>query len=385
MAAPIPTSAPIAPLSLTAAKHAPAATLSPSALIAAASHSYLAAVSQLTAGTSMLKFPFSDKGGKPERRFLFYAVDETDGDCLYWTESDKRKKRNNGKCVPLRDVTGLLEGWQTAAFKRAVDDKRLGKEEEGSCFSIVGKRRTLDLQANSRDDRDKFIAALHCLMTHKQLNLKQQATAVATARRQSIINTKATAAALAAPLNAAAAVAATQPATAARPTSDMFVISVKARNLPIMPWRDDDGNDTLVVVYAKTTATGGQFTLVESSEWQHSNAMPNFRTPLLVPIQLPILPSDLIKLVAYDSADDDNHVIGSVVVRAEFFMKNAGHEMMVKLKNTAQPGIEQLLADNNTYLLLTSTCKTGGGGGGGAAVAVVEQPSTSLPSSSSAV
>ena len=105
---------------------------------------------------------------------------------------------------------------------------------------------------------------------------------------------------------------------------------------------------------------------MESSEWQHSNAMPNFRTPLLVPIQLPIVASDLIKLVAYDSADDDAHVIGSVVVRAEFFMKNAGHEMMVKLKNTAQPGIEQLLADNNTYLLLTSTCKTGGGGGGGA-------------------
>ena len=373
MAAPHLTSAviaPVAPLSLTAAKHAPPSSLSPSALIAAASHSYLSSVSQLTAGISMLKFPFSDKGGKPERRFLFYAVDETDGDCLYWTESDKRKKRNSGKCVPLRDVTGLLEGWQTAAFKRALEDKRLGKEDEGSCFSIVGKRRTLDLQANSHEDRDKFIAAIHCVMTHKQLNLKQQATAVATARRQSIINTQATTAALSAPNSPlaaplhAAAVAASTPA-AARPTSDMFVISVKARNLPIMPWRDDDGNDTLVSIYAKTNATGGQFTLVESSEWQHSNAMPNFRTPLLVPIQLPILPSDLIKLVAYDSADDDAHVIGSVVVRAEFFMKNAGHEMMVKLKNSAQPGIEQLLGDNNTYLLLTSTCKTGGGGGGG--------------------
>ena len=370
MEAPILASAPIAPLSLTAAKNAPPSALSPTALIAAASHSYLASVSQLTAGTSMLKFPFNDKGGKPERRFLFYAVDETEGDCLYWTESDKRKKRNNAKCVPLRDVTGLLEGWQTAAFKRALEDKRLSKEEEGSCFSIVAKRRTLDLQANSHDERDKFIAAIHCVMTHKQINMKQQATAVATARRQSIINTKATTAALAAvnsslaaPLNAAAA-AASAPA-AARPTNDMFVISVKARNLPIMPWRDDDGNDTLVSVYAKTNATGGQFALVECSEWQHSNAMPNFRTPLLVPIQLPILPSDLIKLVAYDSNDDDAHVIGSVVVRAEFFMKNAGHEMMVKLKNSAQPAIEQLLADNNTYLLLTSTCKTGGGGGGG--------------------
>ena len=371
MAAPSLTSAPIAPLSLTAAKQASPSSLSPSALIAAASHSYLASVSQLTGGISMLKFPFSDKGGKPERRFLFYAVDDIDGDCLYWSESDKRKKRNNGKCVPLRDVTGLLEGWQTAPFRRAMEDRRLGREDEGSCFSIVGKKRTLDLQANSREERDRFIAAIHCVMTHKQLNLKQQATAVATARRQSIINTQATTAALsspnsplAAPLHAAAAVAASSP-TAARPTSDMFVISVKARNLPIMPWRDDDGNDTLVVVYAKTTATGGQFALVESSEWQHSNAMPNFRTPLLVPIQLPILPSDLIKLVAYDSADDDAHVIGSVVVRAEFFMKNAGHEMMVKLKNSAQPPIEQLLTDSNTYLLLTSTCKTGGGGGGG--------------------
>ena len=368
MAALTDTSAPIAPLSLTAAKHAPPSALSPSALMAAASHSYLASVSQLTAGTSMLKFPFSDKGGKPERRFLFYAVDETEGDCLYWTESDKRKKRNNGKCVSLRDVTGLLEGWQTAAFKRAFEDNRLGVEDKHSCFSIVSKRRTLDLQANSREDRDRFIAAIHCVMTHKQINMKQQATAVATARRQSMINATAALTAssppLAAPLNTAAA---PQPSTARR--NDLFVISIKARNLPIMPWRDDDGNDTLVSVYAKTSATGGQFELVESSEWQHSNAMPNFRTPLLVPIELPILPSDLIKLVAYDSTEDDAHVIGSVVVRAEFFMKNAGHEMMVKLKNSAQPPIEKLLADNNTYLLLTSTCKTGGGGGGGGGAA----------------
>ena len=95
--------------------------------------------------------------------------------------------------------------------------------------------------------------------------------------------------------------------------------------------------------------------------------MPNFRTPLLVPVGLPIVQTDLIKIIAYDAVCDDAHIIGSVVVRAEFFMKNAGHEMMVKLKHSTNRSVDDLLQKNNTYLLLTSTCKTGGVGGGGRA------------------
>ena len=359
-----------APASLTAHKNATA--LSPSALIAAASHSYLAAVAHLSGGCWLLKYPFSEKGGAPQRRFLFYCVDEAEGDCLWWTDGDK-KRRSKSKCLPLTSVTGVMEAAQTAAFKKAIVDRRLEVGALDCCFSIVGSKRTLDMQAASKEERDKFIAALHCVMTHKQLNLKQQAVAVARAKRNSIAAEGMTGAQ---PLSPSASVPMSSPVAPA-PQRDLFVISVKARNLPVMPWCEDDSNTTMVCIYEKSERTGGVFSFVESSEWQHSNAMPNFRTPLLLPITLPIAQSDLIKIVAFDQQQDEAHVIGSVVVRAEFFMKNAGHEMMVKLKHSANEQVERLLAENNTYLLLTSTCRSGGpsAGAGGQSAAPRKQVS----------
>ena len=356
-------SAPIAPMTDGGGVGLPSAEL-----LAAASHSYLTSVAHLTVGLWLLKFPFSEKGGAPQRRFLWYGVDDVDGDCLFWNETEK-KKRSKSKAIPLSGVTGVLEAAQTAAFKKALDDRRMDKAALPCCFSIVCGKRTLDLQAATVDERDHFIAALHCVMTHKQLNRKQQAVAVATARRSSIAAAHAISTALNSPTSPLtsplSSPSSPSPPTTQQPRSDLFVISVKARNLPIMPWRtDDESNDTLISIFDKNSRTQGQFAFVESSEWQPSNAMPNFRTPLLVPVTLPIEPSDLIKIIAYDHTQDDAHIVGQVVVRAEFFMKNAGHEMMVKLKHTTNKAVDDLLNTNNTYLLLTSTCKTGGGRAG---------------------
>ena len=206
---------------------APIAPALPSSeLIAVASHSYLTAVAHLTVGQWLLKYPFSEKGGAPQRRFLWYGVDDVDGDCLFWGETE-RKKRVKSRSFPLRAVTGVLEGSQTQALKKALDDKRMDETALPHCFSIVTGRRTLDLQANSLDERDHFIASLHCVMTHKQLNRKQQAVALATARRNSIAATHAIAGAVNSPMSPLA-----NPLTAKK---DLFVISVKARNLPVMP------------------------------------------------------------------------------------------------------------------------------------------------------
>ena len=261
-------SAPVAPVPL-ALPHAE--------LIAAASQTYLTSVAHLSAGHWLTKYPFSEKGGAPLRRFLWYGVDSVEGDCLFWAESD-RKKRAKSRTMTLRSVTGVLEAAQTAAFKKATDSGRLREADLPLCFSVVSGRRTLDLQADSVDERDHFIASLHCVLSHRQLNKKQQAVALATAHRSSILATHAI----------TGAVSAANSPLSLTQRKDLFVISVKARNLPVMPWRgDDDCNDTLISIFDKTARTNGAFAFVESSEWQLSNAMPNFRTPLLVPVGLP--------------------------------------------------------------------------------------------------
>lgn len=345
----------IAPVSLTAAKAAA------SQLKLTESQQYVQSIAYLTAGIWCVKFPFeqSINQSKPKNRFLFYGVDEVDGECLYWCDSTK-KKRSKDRMIPFHSITSLVESIQTAAFKRAMlaqstkQNVSLTNENANSCFSIVGKKRTLDLQCTDQAERDRFVSALHVILMHnKQLTPQSSYQPANQSTMYSALNS---------PITSSAATNSNFNSNA--PQKDMFVISVKARNLPVMPWTDDDTNDTIVCVYeknARTLAANSQsngYQLVESSEWQLNNSMPNFRTPLLVPFNLPLQPTDLLKFSAFDRIIDDAHLVGSAVVRASALMNNAGHEMMVKLKNSATPTVDRLLQGSNAYLLLTSTCKT---------------------------
>ena len=132
------------------------------------------------------------------------------------------------------------------------------------------------------------------------------------------------------------------------PIRNTFDISTKLRNLPVMPWATDDTSSTCVALYEKQ---GQTFVLIEKTDWQHNNAMPNFTRPLLMPFTVPLIPS-VVKLVVYDHTFDDQHIVGSALVRTDTFQRYVGQEMLIKLKNVTDPVIDALLADSNSRIIV---------------------------------
>ena len=200
------------------------------------------------------------------------------------------------------------------------------------CFSIVAKERTLDLEAQSKAQRDAFMYGIHKVLTNQGFGITE--TDKGEEARQAHIE---------------------ELKRNMLPVRNTFEISTKLRNLPILPWADDETNNTMVAVYEKQGAT---FVLIEQTDWQKDNAMPNFSKPLLMPFTVPLVPS-IVKIVIYDHACDDSHIVGSALVRTDTFQRYVGQEMLIKLRNHQDAAIDTQLTESNTYMLLTAVIKQG--------------------------
>ena len=200
------------------------------------------------------------------------------------------------------------------------------------CFSIVAKERTLDLEAQSKAQRDAFMYGIHKVLTNQGFGITET-DKTEEARQAHIEELKRN----------------------MLPVRNTFEISTKLRNLPILPWADDETNNTLVAVYEKQGAT---FVLIEQTDWQKDNAMPNFTKPLLMPFTVPLVPS-IVKIVIYDHAMDDSHIVGSALVRTDTFQRYVGQEMLIKLRNHQDAAIDTQLTESNTYMLLTAVIRQG--------------------------
>ena len=206
------------------------------------------------------------------------------------------------------------------------DPKQLEK-----CFSIVAKR-TLDLEAQSKAQRDAFMYGIHKVLTNQGFGITE--TDKEDEARQAHIE---------------------ELKRNMLPVRNTFEISTKVRNLPILPWADDETNVTMVAIYEKQGAT---FVLIEQTDWQKDNAMPNFTKPLLMPFTVPLVPS-IVKIVIYDHACDESHIVGSALVRTDTFQRYVGQEMLIKLRNHQDAAIDTQLTESNTYMLLTAVIKQG--------------------------
>lgn len=289
---------------------------------------YLESIELMTKGANFLKYRFSSSG-KPQNRFVFYEKADGPMGSLWWCDPGKRKKEKD-KNIPLHTVTGLFEENQTKAFKKFFkkpDPVRLEK-----CFSIVAKDRTLDLEAESKAKRDAFMYGIHKVLTSQGFGIEEtdkleqaRQKEIAEARRLSI------------------------------PVRNTFEIRAKLRNMPILPWSNDDSTSLMIALYEKQGAT---FVLIEQTDWQKDNSNPNFNTPLLMPFTVPLTPS-IVKIVVYDTAFDESHMVGSALVRTDTFQRYAGQEMLIKLRNHSDSQIDGDLQANNGYMLLTAVIKQG--------------------------
>ncbi|MES1911584.1 MAG: hypothetical protein MHM6MM_003996 [Cercozoa sp. M6MM] len=91
-------------------------------------------------GQVFLKFNYSLRG-KPQQRVV-----KVENDRICWRSGSKAWKQ-----LKLDEVHSVCSGKRTTAFK--VNSKA-GKVSRDLCFSIVSRRRTLDLQARSKEERD---------------------------------------------------------------------------------------------------------------------------------------------------------------------------------------------------------------------------------------
>ena len=290
---------------------------------------YLESISMMTAGANFLKYRFSSSG-RPQQRFVFYEKADGPMGSLYWCDPGKRKKAAD-KCIPLHTVTGLFEETQTKAFKKSV--KKADSKQLDKCFSIVAKERTLDLEAASKAQRDAFMYGIHKVLTSKGgFGIKETDVGEeARLRHQDEVR------AMQAPMR------------------NTFEIACKLRNLPVMGWATEESNSTMLAIYEKQ---GPTFVLVEHTDWMKDNAMPNFPRPLLFPFTVPLVPS-VVKIVVYDTAFDDAHVVGSALVRTDTFQRYVGQEMLIKLRNHSDPAVDAQLSETNTYMLLTAIIRQG--------------------------
>jgi hypothetical protein len=192
------------------------------------------ALAIMLAGGEFLKYPFGSSGA-PQKRFVWYDKNDGPFGTLYWCDPSKKKKKKD-KCIPINTVTGLFEQNQTDAFRKY---QKLPKERMNRCFSIVGKERTLDLEAKSKDIVDAFMTGIHRILSGSGFGVKE----VTMQDADEMLS---------------------QPVV-----KNTFVIKVKLRNLPPMPWASDESNDTLINMEEKLPNTQ-KFKTLEHTEWQKS-------------------------------------------------------------------------------------------------------------------
>ncbi|GLD91970.1 hypothetical protein PINS_up000503 [Pythium insidiosum] len=87
----------------------------------------------------------------------------------------QHKRGGLSEAVDLADVLKVLEGRQTAVFRKYASSP----EQEVSSLSLIFKERTLDLETQSASHRDWLMSALRTLVTYarKQRQLEQRAIA----------------------------------------------------------------------------------------------------------------------------------------------------------------------------------------------------------------
>eukprot|EP00483_Globobulimina_turgida_P001626 UN01628 len=82
------------------------------------------------------------------------------GDRLYWRDKEKGRDHNN-RSMEMKGIVKIKPGKTTKTFKK----KKAYNISEDSCFSIIGVRKSLDLQCKSRLMRDEWFTYIE--FTHR--------------------------------------------------------------------------------------------------------------------------------------------------------------------------------------------------------------------------
>jgi hypothetical protein len=94
--------------------------------------------------------------GKPKKKEVYLEYSHSK---IYWAEVGDQHDPSVDKSLALGEITDLFVGKHTAAF-----EKKSGKKaDEECCLSIGASRGTLDLEAESKEVRDTWVAALQVL------------------------------------------------------------------------------------------------------------------------------------------------------------------------------------------------------------------------------
>jgi hypothetical protein len=117
-------------------------------------------IDAVTWGVTIKKHAFKSES-VDKRDFWFRKNDNT----IHWASVGKRTL-DNSHTILLSDVSELCYGKHTATF----DKKVAAKVPEGKCFSVVGKKRSLDCELENDDDAAKAVCGIYNLL--KRLNVK---------------------------------------------------------------------------------------------------------------------------------------------------------------------------------------------------------------------
>eukprot|EP00478_Filoreta_tenera_P002465 GABV01002553.1.p1 GENE.GABV01002553.1~~GABV01002553.1.p1 ORF type:complete len:226 (+),score=49.55 GABV01002553.1:73-678(+) len=103
------------------------------------------------------KFHYTGRG-RPKRRFVYVLDAATPEARVLYGDPEKRHRPDKFKSMLLKNVHSVQIGKRTAALKAY-------KEAQARfCFSIVASGRTLDLQAESTEQRDLWVGAITKLL-----------------------------------------------------------------------------------------------------------------------------------------------------------------------------------------------------------------------------
>lgn len=90
--------------------------------------------------------------GKPHRRFIYISANGS----IFVCKENTRVPQDDDHVLSLPAVVDILTGKKTKEFQR--DTAKTAKEE--NCFSIVAKKKTLNLEAASERQRNEWVRAL---------------------------------------------------------------------------------------------------------------------------------------------------------------------------------------------------------------------------------
>ncbi|GAB5367939.1 hypothetical protein AAMO2058_001275200 [Amorphochlora amoebiformis] len=96
---------------------------------------------------------------KPHRRWVVCSADLKE---VRWASSKLKLNTISAKTAKVKDLTRVTLGWETPVFKKSMQK---GRDE--CCFSLVFANRTLDLQAKSEQQRDKWAKCFLWLLKEK--------------------------------------------------------------------------------------------------------------------------------------------------------------------------------------------------------------------------